>query len=295
MPTQILQIRPETELTFRGPFDKVVTSVLKLRNPGSDVVAFKVKTTAPKRYCVRPNSGLVQAKSEVEVAVMLQPFDYDPADKSRHKFMVQSLVVKSSAVESLDELWKSATADTLMDSKLKVVLDPGTDESNVTGGGGGALDSQQQQQQQSTASTPSPISSGGAGEQIFKQQQQQQQAPAKPQSELSGSPAAPRKEPAAGAATVAAAGSDLSVRSMQNEILRLKDENARLQEQELRLRKLAMRDTKSSDMQQQQQHQQQGSAMGQLQQQQSSGLALPPVLFLVLALVLGLIVGKFIL
>ncbi|PAA50033.1 hypothetical protein BOX15_Mlig031492g4, partial [Macrostomum lignano] len=277
MPTQILQIKPELELTFRGPFDKVVTSTLRLRNPGSDVVAFKVKTTAPKRYCVRPNSGLVQPNSEVEVAVMLQPFEYDPAEKARHKFMVQSLLVKSGAVESLDELWKSATAETLMDSKLKVVLDPGTDQARAD-----------PTNQATATSTPSP-----AGEK--QNQQQQQQAAAKQpqkQQQDGSSPTAPRKEPSAPSA--AAAGSPDSLRSLQSEIQRLKDDNARLQEQELRLRKLAMRDTKSSDLQQQQQ--QSEASMGQMQQQQQqSVLALPPVLFLVLALVLGLIVGKFIL
>ncbi len=33
-----------------GPFDHEVSQVLRLRNPNSDPVAFKVKTTAPKQY-----------------------------------------------------------------------------------------------------------------------------------------------------------------------------------------------------------------------------------------------------
>ena len=46
----------------------VVTSHLKLRNPSDKRVCFKVKTTAPKRYCVRPNSGFVNAGEEVDVS-----------------------------------------------------------------------------------------------------------------------------------------------------------------------------------------------------------------------------------
>ena len=38
-------------------------------------VCFKIKTTAPKRYCVKPNSGVVDPKDEVQIAVSLQPFE----------------------------------------------------------------------------------------------------------------------------------------------------------------------------------------------------------------------------
>jgi len=37
-------------------------------------------------------------------AVMLQPFEYDPAEKNNHKFMVQSLLAPTATVESLDQL-----------------------------------------------------------------------------------------------------------------------------------------------------------------------------------------------
>lgn len=51
-----------------GPFTEVVTSTLKISNPTKRRVGFKVKTTAPKRYCVRPNSGIIEANGFVEVA-----------------------------------------------------------------------------------------------------------------------------------------------------------------------------------------------------------------------------------
>ena len=43
-----------------GPFTDMVSSEIKLTNPSQKRVCFKVKTTAPKRYCVRPNSGLLE-------------------------------------------------------------------------------------------------------------------------------------------------------------------------------------------------------------------------------------------
>lgn len=41
---------------------------MKLTNPIDKKVCFKIKTTAPKKYCVRPNSGVLDPKSIVDVA-----------------------------------------------------------------------------------------------------------------------------------------------------------------------------------------------------------------------------------
>lgn len=85
---------------------------MKLINPTDKKILFKIKTTAPKKYCVRPNCGELEAKGVIEVAskfsfsislifiylthffppVCLQPFIFDPNEKNKHKFMVQSLV-----------------------------------------------------------------------------------------------------------------------------------------------------------------------------------------------------------
>jgi vesicle-associated membrane protein-associated protein A len=56
---------------------------MALKNPTDKKIAFKIKTTAPKKYCVRPNCGVVEPKSSVEIAsecvnlitLKLQKFD----------------------------------------------------------------------------------------------------------------------------------------------------------------------------------------------------------------------------
>ena len=54
--------------SFPGPFTDVVTADLGLNNPSDRRVCFKVKTTAPKRYCVRPNSGIIEPGTKITVA-----------------------------------------------------------------------------------------------------------------------------------------------------------------------------------------------------------------------------------
>lgn len=125
---QVLVIEPANELVFKGPFTDVVTCHLSLRNPTDRRLCFKVKTTAPKQYCVRPNSGFINPGETSSVAVMLQPFDSSTnassdAERAKHKFMVQSVYAPPGDV-SLDTIWKTVAQSELMDSKLRVVFEP---------------------------------------------------------------------------------------------------------------------------------------------------------------------------
>lgn len=118
---QVLQLDPPHELIFKGPFSDVITANLVLHNPSNKTVLFKVKTTAPKQYCVRPNSGILEPGKEQTIAVMLQPsLDLSSVDKSKHKFMVQSMFAPPDyATDNLDQLWRAVPKTELMDSKLK--------------------------------------------------------------------------------------------------------------------------------------------------------------------------------
>ena len=51
-----------------GPFNTSVLTYMRLTNPTDKKILFKIKTTAPKKYCVRPNSGVLEPKNMIEVA-----------------------------------------------------------------------------------------------------------------------------------------------------------------------------------------------------------------------------------
>ncbi|GIY97889.1 hypothetical protein CEXT_75621 [Caerostris extrusa] len=124
---QALVLDPPNELHFKGPFTEVTTSYLKLTNLTDRNIIFKVKTTAPKTYCVRPNGGFIPPKKTKSISLMLQPFDPENDDRSRDKFMVQSMFTSSDAY--FDSLWHDPH-EGLMNSKLKCVFDiPSADAS----------------------------------------------------------------------------------------------------------------------------------------------------------------------
>lgn len=121
-PEQVLQIEPQHELRFKGTFNEPVASYMKLTNPSDKKVLFKIKTTAPKKYCVRPNSGILEPNSNTEISICFQPLLFDPAEKNKHKFMVQTAFAPEGEF-NMDQLWKEITPEQLMDSKLKCVFD----------------------------------------------------------------------------------------------------------------------------------------------------------------------------
>ena len=47
--------------------NKTLTEALTLKNDSDAKVAYQVKTTAPKRYCVRPNAGVLGPKETINV------------------------------------------------------------------------------------------------------------------------------------------------------------------------------------------------------------------------------------
>lgn len=95
---------------------------MRLTNPTEHVILFKIKTTAPKKYCVRPNCGVLEPKDTIEITIVLQPFIFEAAEKNKHKFMVQSMIMPEGDVH-IDTVWKDCNPQNLMDSKLRCVFE----------------------------------------------------------------------------------------------------------------------------------------------------------------------------
>ncbi|CAF0842467.1 unnamed protein product [Adineta ricciae] len=106
------------------PFTAVSTTTLKLSNSGNERLAYKIKTTAPKRYCVKPNSGFLDANATANIQVMLQPqIPGQSDDRSKHKFMVQWVAVPNSYGDDVENFWKQDLKSlNVQDSKLKCVF-----------------------------------------------------------------------------------------------------------------------------------------------------------------------------
>ncbi|CAR26200.1 hypothetical protein ZYGR_0E01840 [Zygosaccharomyces rouxii] len=88
----LIDISPDV-LEYKPPFTTQSTEYATITNNSAQPVVFKVKTTAPKFYCVRPNAALVQPGESVQVQVILLGLGKEPASdfKCRDKFLVITL------------------------------------------------------------------------------------------------------------------------------------------------------------------------------------------------------------
>ncbi|KAI9221226.1 PapD-like protein [Blastocladiella britannica] len=115
----VLELTPSTELNFSHVAD---TAPVRLYNPSLDTVAaFKVKTTAPKHYIVRPNSGLVHPgqQATIHVTACLQT-DLDRAQRGKDKFLIESVLLSSREIRTdLLTLWPMLDPARIQEHRLR--------------------------------------------------------------------------------------------------------------------------------------------------------------------------------
>ncbi|KAL6979786.1 Vesicle-associated protein 2-1 [Sarracenia purpurea var. burkii] len=120
---QLISVHPE-ELKFQFELEKQSYCDLKVANNTEKYVAFKVKTTSPKKYFVRPNTGVIQPWDSCVIRVTLQAQrEYPPDMQCKDKFLLQSTIVAPQT--EVDELppdtFNKDSGNTIQECKLRVV------------------------------------------------------------------------------------------------------------------------------------------------------------------------------
>lgn len=119
----LLSIDP-LDLKFPFELNKPVSTAFQLINKTDNHVAFKVKTTNPRKYTVRPNSGIVLPRSRSNVTVTMQPqMELPPGMQCKDKFLVQSVIVDpgSTAKDINPDMFNKSGVNDVEECKLKVI------------------------------------------------------------------------------------------------------------------------------------------------------------------------------
>ncbi|XP_064965636.1 vesicle-associated protein 1-1-like isoform X2 [Musa acuminata AAA Group] len=120
---ELLEIHP-LELKFPFELKKQISCSIQLTNKSDDYVGFKVKTTSPKKYCVRPNAGIVQPRSTCDVIVTMQAQREAPPDmQCKDKFLLQSVVVNQGVTvkDITQEMFAKESGNVVDEVKLRVL------------------------------------------------------------------------------------------------------------------------------------------------------------------------------
>ncbi|KAG6792103.1 hypothetical protein POTOM_001246 [Populus tomentosa] len=122
-----ISVHPD-DLKFIFELEKQSFCDLKVVNNTEHHVAFKVKTTSPKKYFVRPNTGVIQPWDSFVIKVTLQAQREYPLDmQCKDKFLLQSTIVLPPAnVDELppDTFNKDSDGKVIQEMKLRVVYMP---------------------------------------------------------------------------------------------------------------------------------------------------------------------------
>ncbi|KAG9394923.1 hypothetical protein J8273_0131 [Carpediemonas membranifera] len=86
MQTQYVAIQPE-KLQFGLPADKEQKRTLSIQNNSDQNVIFKIRTTNPSRFAVKPNSGLILANKAHDISIALQ-IEPELASSAEDKFQI---------------------------------------------------------------------------------------------------------------------------------------------------------------------------------------------------------------
>ncbi|XP_039036300.1 vesicle-associated protein 1-2-like [Hibiscus syriacus] len=146
MSTGELLTSEPSELKFTFELRKQISCSLQLSNKTDNYVAFKVKTTNPKKYCVRPNAGVVLPRSTCEVMVTMQAQKEAPPDmQCRDKFLLQSVKVNDGVTtkDITAEMFNKEAGHVVEECKLRVVYvsPPPVQEGSEEGSSAGVSDS----------------------------------------------------------------------------------------------------------------------------------------------------------
>lgn len=154
-----LMMEPNEVLTFKFIPNTNTTSNIFLKNVSNTNVIYKIKTTAPKSYFVRPNQGILSPGEQKEVSIIMQAIDKNPG-ATGHKFQIQHSVTSltsTSQTAEITKFWDSAVKDEKVKSaRLSVViLEDGHEDGEKVKGNKGEIKPSEEELESLPVSPPS--------------------------------------------------------------------------------------------------------------------------------------------
>jgi len=116
---KFIEIDPPT-IHFEDVPKKSCISSVRIRNIFSSNIVFKVKTTAPKAYVVKPNQAVLAPGESMEVQFCMNPTEtYPSVQNSKDRFMIAATEVGTlSFGYNLNSIWAEKPTSSIQQNKL---------------------------------------------------------------------------------------------------------------------------------------------------------------------------------
>eukprot|EP00906_Rhabdomonas_costata_P006314 RCo009262 len=86
---ELISVLPKEGLFFPPPLNRIISNMITLRNVSATVVTFKIKTTSPTSYVVKPRMGVLQPSEEAKVRITLRAQPEPEAARAKDRFQVE--------------------------------------------------------------------------------------------------------------------------------------------------------------------------------------------------------------
>ncbi|EES07504.1 vesicle-associated protein 1-3 [Sorghum bicolor] len=133
MSNTLLRVCP-SDLKMPFELKKHNSACLELINKTDQWVAFKVKTTNPRKYAVRPASGVVPPRGSCGITITMQaPKEIPPDYYCKDKFLVQSIAAEVGTTQKdiVPGMFSKAPGKLVEEFKVRVVYVPANPPSPV--------------------------------------------------------------------------------------------------------------------------------------------------------------------
>ncbi|KAE8299249.1 Motile sperm domain-containing protein 2 [Larimichthys crocea] len=111
----LLDVSPAEELSF-GSGETEKKCLIILSNVTKNQVAFKVRTTAPEKYRVKPSSSCCEPGASVDIVVSLHGGSQaSPQDR----FLVMAAEMENAGSQELAQFWKDVSKTKIMEHRLR--------------------------------------------------------------------------------------------------------------------------------------------------------------------------------
>ncbi|XP_060659539.1 vesicle-associated membrane protein-associated protein A [Drosophila nasuta] len=115
----VLIVDPPEELLLEGPFNRAICKKLLVHNPGKKLrMAFKLKTTTPRLFFVRPNVGVVKPGETCNIDIFVHPIS-ENENTQRHKFLLLATTIDGE-VPDLHQYWRNLDPAKANEIKIKI-------------------------------------------------------------------------------------------------------------------------------------------------------------------------------
>lgn len=118
-PGEMLRLNPNNLIIFKTENEEV-TGQFVITNMDESAVSFKIRTTSPEKFRVRPSSGILASGAAQTVVIVVQP-GFQLRNVMKDMFLVMSVQIPKTNLtqKEISEIWQNSSGSKVDEYRLK--------------------------------------------------------------------------------------------------------------------------------------------------------------------------------